>query len=165
MKLDLVRIFEKNIKFNLLSNWLIVLLFFLSKNCLDEDFVLGILSTFIFFLIFSGMKEYNYETLRQIRKLTKKIFRFQKISLKKYLFFYRELVKRCSRIYKIYQKYLIIKFINFSFVIYSKKFSFYSKLLFVRIWVLNIKLPLIYSFLKILSNFSYNTIKKRNNEV
>ena len=83
MKLDLVRIFEKNIKFNLLCNWLIVLLFVLSKNCLDEDFILGLLSTLIFFFIFSAMKEYNYENLRQIRKLTKKIFRFQKVSLKK----------------------------------------------------------------------------------
>lgn len=153
MKLDLVRIFDKNIKLNLLCNWFVVFLFVLSKNCLDEDFILGLLSTFIFFFIFCAMKEYNYENLRQIRKRTKKIFRVQKFSLKKYLSLYKALVRRFKRVTNLYQKYLMIQFSFFLIFINSKKFAFYSKLLFIRVWVLNIKLCLIYSFLRNLSNF------------
>jgi hypothetical protein len=99
------------------------------------------------------MKEYNYENLRQIRKRTKKIFRVQKFSLKKYLSLYKALVRRFKRVTNLYQKYLMIQFSFFLIFINSKKFAFYSKLLFIRVWVLNIKLCLIYSFLRNLSNF------------
>jgi hypothetical protein len=77
----------KRLGWDLVFNILLIIVYLLSASFLEEDLFIGFGSTVVLLLIFSLIKEFHAETLRQIRRRVKLAFRVQNRTLKGYFFF------------------------------------------------------------------------------
>lgn len=136
---NIINTFLNKINFIFIFNIIIVLLYISSQNYLEEDLIIGFCSNIILFLVLFSLKELKGVILRQVRLKVKKSFRVQKLFLRRYYFFFFKLLK-VNLIYfkKLLFKYFLIKFVKLIIKINIKKIHFYSRLIFIKLFYLNI---------------------------
>jgi len=98
----------------------------------------------ILFLIFFLLKESKSETLRQIRRRSKLVFRVQKIILINYSFFYSILSKTYLKCYKrLICNLIFIKFSKLYLKTVAKRMYLQTRLVFLKIFYFNLLTDLV----------------------
>ena len=145
MLIFLARI-KSQLTFDILFNLSLVLIFIFSKNYLEEDLIIGIFSCMILFFLFFFLKELKARDLQLLRLNIKKAYRIQKKLLLVYYFFYTLILKKIVKYTKkITSKIFLIKLRKISFNINLKIKNFISKLIFIKIYYLNILINFVFT--------------------
>tara|TARA_Y100000588_G_C14264444_1_gene929128 strand:- start:1996 stop:2472 length:477 start_codon:yes stop_codon:yes gene_type:complete len=128
----------KRLGWDLVFNILLIIVYLLSASFLEEDLFIGFGSTVVLLLIFSLIKEFHAETLRQIRRRVKLAFRVQNRTLKGYFFFFRRLFKKNLKcLKKLHVKMVLVKFYKFMFFLYRTYGNFKNKVIFLTLFIHN----------------------------
>lgn len=123
---------------DVLFNVVLLVTFILSQNYLEEDVIVGLFSIINLLTIVVVIRESRSETLRQIRKRTKKVFRVQKILLRKYAYFSVKNHKIFNKIfYRLREKFFFVRvikrYIHFKYL----RIFLYTNVIFMKLMVLN----------------------------
>lgn len=142
------------INFIFLFNVVIILMYISSQNYLEEDLIIGFCSNMILFLIIFFLKESKDSVLKEARLKVKVSFRNQKKYLRRYYFFFFKLLK-VNIIYfkKIVFQYFLIKLMKLIIKTNVKKIHFFSKLVFIKLFYLNLLRLLFLNTLNFFLNF------------
>lgn len=147
---------KKHNLLDLFFNFFLVITLIFSANFLEEDLIIGVFSTSILFVLFFFIKDLVFENIRQYRRRVKKIFRVQRDFLKRNYFIHNKI----ARLHFLYMKkiifhYYFIKclklFINFNLKI---KY-FLSKVVYFKIYYLNLITSFIFKLSFKLLNLFY----------
>lgn len=133
--------------FDLAFNFCLILIFIFSKNYLEEDLIIGLFSSMVLFFLFFSLKELKAEQIRQLRLKIKKVYRIQKKLLTVYYFFYATFLGRTVKYTKkITSKHFEIKLDKIFIKTNLKLKNFLSKLIFIKIYYLNLIVNLVFNF-------------------
>lgn len=126
------------VKFDLLFNLILILIFAFSKNYLEEDLIIGLFSSIILFFLFFTLKELRAEEVRQLRLGIKKVYRIQKKVLALYYFLGSIIFKNFFKYTKkITSKIFLIKLNKIFLSISLKLKNFISKSIYLKIFNFN----------------------------
>ena len=139
MSLEKYKIFK-------IGNILLAFIFLFSSNVLEDSLLIGLFSTIVLLSLFFSIRQGREKITRDTRKNLKVFFRIQKKLLKKCYFIYLNIIKmKFKYLKKVSKKYFRIKYIKLMMYSNLKLKFFFFKLIFFKLYLLNLISKLVFS--------------------